>query len=90
MAELKECILIEGAFVLNEKMKKIAEEGEYLKVVSAHVPPDAFQKGLNKARRGKKISIIYGENTIIPKGFKDKLRQQEVQKLMDMVYTKGE
>lgn len=83
MAELKECILIEGAFVLNEKMKKIAGEGEYLKVVSAHVPPDAFQKGLEKARSGKKISIIYGENTIVPKGFKDELRQQEVQKLMD-------
>ena len=83
IAQLANCDILEGAFVLNEKMKKIAEEGEYLRVVSAHVPPDAFYKGLTKANKGKEISIIYGENTIIPKGFKDELRNPEVQKLME-------
>ena len=82
LAELESFTLLEGAFVLNEKMKKIAEEGEYLRVVSAHVPPDAFHKGLTKANKGKEVSIIYGENTIIPKGFKEELRKPEVQELM--------
>ena len=83
LAELEDFTLLEGAFVLNEKMKKIAEEGEYLRVISAHVPPDAFHKGLAKANKGKEVSIIYGENTIIPKGFKDELRKPEVQGLME-------
>ena len=83
LAELENFTLLEGAFVLNEKMKKIAGEGEYLRVISAHVPPDAFHKGLTKANKGKEVSIIYGENTIIPKGFKDELRKPEVQELME-------
>ena len=83
LAELENFTLLEGAFVLNEKMKKIAGEGEYLRVISAHVPPDAFRKGLTKANKGKEVSIIYGENTIIPKGFKDELRKPEVQDLMN-------
>jgi len=52
-------------------------------VVSAHVPPDAFYNGLEKASSGKEVSIIYGENTIIPKGFKEELRNPKVQKLME-------
>jgi len=83
ISDLSNSSLVEGAFVLNEKMKKIAKEGEYLRVVSAHVPPDAFYKGLEKARSGKEISVIYGENTIIPKGFKEELRNPEVQQLME-------
>jgi len=83
ISDLSNSVLVEGAFVLNEKMKKIAKEGEYLRVVSAHVPPDAFYKGLEKARSGKEVSVIYGENTIIPKGFKEELRNPEVQQLME-------
>ena len=83
LSDLNECEMIEGAFVLNEKMIQIAKDGKYLKVISAHVPPDAFRKGLNSAKKtGKQVSIIYAKNTIIPKGFKDEFTGRTVQELI--------
>ena len=83
MSDLSKCELIEGAFVLNEKMIKIASSGEYLRVISAHVPPDAFRHGLNNAMKtNKQVSIIYAKNTIIPKGFKEEFTSKEVQNLI--------
>ena len=83
LSDLNGCDIIEGAFVLNEKMIQIAKDGKYLKVISAHVPPDAFRKGLNSAKKtGKQVSIIYAKNTIIPKGFKDEFTGKPVQELI--------
>jgi predicted transcriptional regulator len=83
LSDLKECNLIEGAFVLNEKMIQIAGNGKYLRVISAHVPPDAFRQGLDNAKKtGKPVSIIYAKNTIIPKGFKKEFTASVVQDLI--------
>ena len=83
LSDLNGCEIIEGAFVLNEKMIQIAKDGKYLKVISAHVPPDAFRKGLDSAKKtGKRVSIIYAKNTIIPKGFKDEFTGKTVQELI--------
>lgn len=83
LSDLNECDLIEGAFVLNEKMIHIASSGEYLRVISAHVPPDAFRQGLDNAQKtGKQVSIIYSKNTIIPKGFKKEFTSAKVQDLI--------
>ena len=83
LSDLSACEVIEGAFVLNEKMIQIAKDGKYLKVISAHVPPDAFRKGLNSAKKtGKQVSIIYAKSTIIPKGFKDEFTGKTVQELI--------
>ena len=35
VSDLKECDLVEGAFVLNEKMIQIASSGNYLRVISS-------------------------------------------------------
>ena len=83
LSDLNACDVVEGAFVLNEKMIQIAKDGKYLKVISAHVPPDAFRKGLNSAKKtGKQVSIIYAKNTIIPKGFKDEFTGKTVKELI--------
>ena len=83
MSDLTKCELVEGAFVLNEKMIKIASNGKYLRVISAHVPPDAFRKGLDSAvKTGKQVSIIYAKNTIIPKGFKEEFTNKTVKDLI--------
>ena len=83
LSDLNECELVEGAFVLNEKMIKIASSGKYLRVISAHVPPDAFRQGLSSAvKTGKQVSIIYAKNTIIPKGFKEEFTNKVVQDLI--------
>ena len=57
LSDLNGCDVIEGAFVLNDKMIQIAKDGKYLKVISAHVPPDAFRKGLNSAKKDRKAGI---------------------------------
>ena len=83
LSDLNECELVEGAFVLNEKMIQIAASGKYLYVISAHVPPDAFRHGLDDAKKtGKQVSIIYAKNTIIPKGFKKEFTSKTVQDLI--------
>ena len=83
ISDLNKCELVEGAFVLNEKMIKIASSGKYLRVISAHVPPDAFRQGLDSAvKTGKQVSIIYAKNTIIPKGFKEEFTSKTVQDLI--------
>ena len=83
ISDLNYCELVEGAFVLNEKMIRIAASGKYLRVISAHVPPDAFRQGLNSAKKtGKQVSIIYAKNTIIPKGFKKEFTSNDVQDLI--------
>ncbi len=82
LSDLDKCELVEGAFVLNDKMIQIAGSGKYLRVISAHVPPDAFRSGLNSAKTGKQVSIIYAKNTIIPKGFKKEFTSQDIQDLI--------
>lgn len=83
ISDLSECEIVEGAFVISEKMKEIASETKYLKVVSAHVPPDAFRHGLSSAEKIKKqVSIIYAKNTLIPKGFKKEFTDTRVQTLI--------
>ena len=83
ISDLNKCELIGGAFVLNEKMIKIASSGKYLRVISAHVPPDAFRNGLSSAKKtGKQVSIIYAKNTVIPKGFKKEFTDKDVQELI--------
>ena len=51
LSDLNESTLVEGAFVLNDKMIQIAGKGKYLRVISAHVPPDAFRQGVTSARK---------------------------------------
>ena len=83
LSDLNESTLVEGAFVLNDKMIQIAGNGKYLRVISAHVPPDAFRQGLVSAKKtGKQVSIIYGKTTIIPKGFKKEFTSPEVNELV--------
>ena len=83
ISDLSKCELVGGAFVLNEKMIKIASSGKYLRVISAHVPPDAFRNGLSAAKKtGKQVSIIYAKNTVIPKGFKEEFTGKDVQELI--------
>jgi predicted transcriptional regulator len=83
ISDLNECQIIEGAFVISEKMKEIASGLKYLKVVSAHVPPDAFRHGLVSAVKSKKqVQIIYAKNTLIPKGFKKEFTDTQVQSLI--------
>ena len=84
ISELNECEIIEGAFVISEKMKEIASGSKYLKVVSAHVPPDAFRHGLISAEKTKKqVQIIYAKNTLIPKGLKKEFTSSRVQSLLN-------
>ena len=83
LSDLNESTLVEGAFVLNDKMIQIAGNGKYLRVISAHVPPDAFRQGLESAKKtGKQVSIIYAKTTIIPKGFKKEFTNPEVNELI--------
>ncbi len=83
LSDLNECTLTEGAFVINDKMIQIAGNGEYLRVISAHVPPDAFRQGLASAKKtGKQVSIIYAKKTIIPKGFKKEFTSPDVNELI--------
>jgi len=83
ISDLDESQIIEGAFVISEKMKEIASGLKYLKVVSAHVPPDAFRHGLVAAEKSKKqVQIIYAKNTLIPKGFKKEFTDTRVQNLI--------
>ena len=83
ISDLENCDIVEGAFVINERMKQIASTGKYLKVISAHVPPDAFRHGLASAEKTKKqVSIIYAKNTLIPKGFKKEFTNSRVQVLI--------
>ena len=83
LSDLNESTLVEGAFVLNDKMIQIAGNGKYLRVISAHVPPDAFRQGLSSAKKtGKQVSIIYAKTTIIPKGFKKEFTSPEVNELV--------
>ena len=83
LSDLNKSTLIEGAFVLNDKMIQIAGKGKYLRVISAHVPPDAFRQGVTSARKtGKQVSIIYAKTTIIPKGFKKEFTNAEVSELI--------
>ena len=83
LSDLNESTLVEGAFVLNDKMIQIAGKGKYLRVISAHVPPDAFRQGVTSAKKtGKQVSIIYAKTTIIPKGFKKEFTSVEVSELI--------
>ena len=77
ISDLTNCELVEGAFVLNEKMIKIASSGQYLRVISAHVPPDAFRQGLDSAvKTGKQVSIIYAKKYDNPKGVQRRVYKQ--------------
>ena len=83
LSDLNESTLVEGAFVLNDKMIQIAGKGKYLRVISAHVPPDAFRQGVTSAKKTRKqVSIIYAKTTIIPKGFKKEFTSVEVSELI--------
>lgn len=83
ISELSKSEFVRGAFVLNEKMIRIASSGKYLRVISAHVPPDAFRQGLDNAlKTSMHVCIIYAKNTTIPKGFKEEFTSKDVQNLI--------
>ncbi|HEX7257864.1 MAG TPA: hypothetical protein VF242_07375, partial [Nitrososphaeraceae archaeon] len=65
----------EGSYVNNEEWKSILTEAEeYTKIISSQVPPDAFKLAISMiSKKEITVYLIHGENTIIPRCFKEEL-----------------
>lgn len=84
LGALEGCELLEGAFAIIERWKRISKEAkEQLRFVSVQVSLDVFKLGVAAARRGAAVSLIHGKNTICPKGSKKELTGSAVQELIE-------
>jgi len=90
IGNLRNCELINGNFAIIEKWLSIAEEAkEYLRIITAQIPPEFFKLKVSRAKKGTKIFLIHGENTIAPKGFKKELTSSGLRSLIsDGVYNR--
>jgi len=83
IGNLSNCELIQGNFAIVEKWLSLAEDAkEYLRIMTAQIPPEFFKLKVLKAKKGIKIFLIHGENTIAPKGFKKELTSSVVRNLI--------
>lgn len=82
ISALNNCKLIKGAFTIHEEITSISTGGEYLKVISAHVPPDSFRATNELAKKGRKVMVVYGKNTIISDSVKKEMKTPAVRKLI--------
>ena len=82
ISALNNCKLIKGAFVINEEMTDVSTGGDYLKVISAHTPPDSFRATNELAKKGRKAMVVYGKNTIMPDSVKKEMKTPTVRKLI--------
>jgi predicted transcriptional regulator len=79
IGDLNNSEFVEGSYVNNERWKSIASEAQqYLRIISAQVPPDAFKLAVSMSKMRIKISLIHGENTIVPKEFKELMASSEL------------
>ena len=83
IGNLSNCELIHGNFAIVEKWLSLAEDAkEYLRIMTAQIPPEFFKLKVSKAKKGLQIFLIHGENTIAPKGFKKELDSSVVRNLI--------
>ncbi len=83
IGNLSNCELIQGNFAIVEKWLSLAEDAkEYLRIMTAQIPPEFFKLKVSKAKKGLQIFLIHGENTIAPKGFKKELTSSVVRNLI--------
>jgi len=83
IGNLSNCELIHGNFAIVDKWLSLAEDAkEYLRIMTAQIPPQFFKLKVSKAKKGLQIFLIHGENTIAPKGFKKELTSSVVQNLI--------
>jgi len=83
MGNLRNCELIQGNFAIVDKWLSLAEDAkEYLRIMTSQIPPEFFKLKVSKAKKGLKIFLIHGENTIAPKGFKKELTSAGLRKLI--------
>ena len=83
IGNLSNCELIHGNFAIVDKWLSLAEDAkEYLRIMTAQIPPQFFKLWVSKAKKGLQIFLIHGENTIAPKGFKKELTSSVVRNLI--------
>lgn len=83
IGNLRNCELIQGNFAIVDKWISIAEEAtEYLRIITSQIPPEFFKKKISRAKKGTKVFLIHGKNTIAPKGFKKELTSASIRSLI--------
>lgn len=83
IGSLRNCELIQGNFAIVDKWISIAEEAkEYLRIITSQIPPEFFKQKVSRAKKGTKVFLIHGKNTIAPKGFKKELTSASLRSLI--------
>jgi len=83
IGNLRNCELIQGNFAIVDKWISIAEEAtEYLRIITSQIPPPFFKQWVSRAKKGLKVFLIHGENTISPKGFKKEFVSASIRSLI--------
>ena len=83
IGSLRNCELIQGNFAIVNKWISIAEEAkEYLRIITSQIPPEFFKQKVSRAKKGTKVFLIHGKNTIAPKGFKKELTSVSLRSLI--------
>ncbi len=83
IGNLSNCELIQGNFAIVDKWLSLAEEAkEYLRIVTSQIPPEFFKLWVSRAKKGLKVFLIHGENTIAPKGFKKEFDSASIRSLI--------
>ncbi len=83
MGSLRNCELIQGNFAIVDKWISIAQEAkEYLRIITSQIPPEFFKQKVSSAKKGTKVFLIHGKNTIAPKGFKKELTGSSLRNLI--------
>ncbi|MCH8834083.1 MAG: transcriptional regulator [Thaumarchaeota archaeon] len=83
IGNLSNCELIHGNFAIVDKWLSLAEDAkEYLRIMTAQIPPQFFKLWVSKAKKGLQIFLMHGENTIAPKGFKKELDSSVIRNLI--------
>jgi len=90
IGSLRNCELIQGNFAIVDKWISIAQEAEeFLRIITSQIPPEFFKQKISRAKKGTKVFLIHGKNTIAPKGFKKELTSASIRKLIsDGVYKR--
>lgn len=84
LGSLEDCQLLEGTFAIMERWKKISKEAKkFLRFISVQVSLDVFKLGVASAKKGTRVSLIHGKNTIYPKGSKKELTSPTVKDLIE-------